>query len=125
MLGGEVSISIATHLQEVSAHLRAKPRGRGRRQHRDVLSSADREGKGSQPFFNPPARRGVWAVSVRPLDHTRGSTARTPSWGVPLDLPGRDSRRAPRITRARTQVPRPNPVEGKRSGEKAGKATTF
>ena len=87
MLGGQVSISIATHLQEVSAHLRAKPRGRGRRQHRDVLSSADREGKGSQPFFNPPARRGVWAVSVRPLDHTRGSTARTPSWGVPLDLP--------------------------------------
>ena len=52
-----------------------------------VPSSADREGKGSQPFFNPPARRGVWAVSVRPLDHTRGSTARTPSWGVPLDLP--------------------------------------
>jgi hypothetical protein len=39
-----------------------------------VPSSADREGKGSQPFFNPSARRWVRAVSVRSPDHTRGST---------------------------------------------------
>jgi len=61
-------------------------------------------------LFQPSrAARGVGRVGAPAGPHARFDRS-DPVLGCSARPAGRDSRRAPRITRARTQVPRPNPV---------------
>ena len=103
MLGGEASMLIVTHLQEVSAQLRARARGwgGGRRQHPPSPRLIARAKLAT--LFQPCcAARGVGRVGAPARPHARFDRS-DPVLGCSARPSGRGSRRAPRITRARTR----------------------